>query len=222
MIKLYELAGKNNLIFSPYCWRIRLALLHKQVDFSGIDTAFTEIKNISNGEFKTVPVLHDGNFALNESFDIVEYLEEKYPLKPSLFNSNEGKTLAKFIETWANTLHGDIAKMAIADIHDCLQEKDKDYFKTSREKFFGNNLESIQSENHETAKASLLSKLSILDTYLTKSEFISGSTPLYADFIVFGTLKWLIETSQTFQVSHFSEHVEKWYLKINQMYCGET
>jgi glutathione S-transferase len=82
-------------------------------------------------------------------------------------------------------------------------------------------LELIQSENHETAKASLLSKLSMLDTYLTKSEFISGSTPLYADFIVFGTLKWLIETSQTFQVSHFSEHVEKWFLKINQMYCGE-
>jgi glutathione S-transferase len=221
MIKLYELAGKNNLVFSPYCWRVRLALLHKQVEFSGIDTAFTEIEKISNGEFKAVPVLHDENIAINESFSIIEYLEEKYPLRPSLFNSHEGKALAKFIETWANSLHGDIAKMAISDIHDCLQEKDKSYFRTSREKFFGNNLALIQAENHEKAKASLLSKLSVLDTYLTKSAFIGGSTPLYADFIVFGTLQWLIATSRTFKVSNFSEHVEQWFLKISQMYCSE-
>jgi len=221
MIKLYELAGKNNLIFSPYCWRVRLALLHKQVDFAGLDTAFTEIEKIPNGEFKAVPVLVDDNIAINDSFHIVEHLEEKYPLAPSLFNSPEGKTLAKFIDAWASSLHGDIAKMVIADIHYCLQDKDKHYFRTSREQFFGENLESIQAENYHTAKTSLLSKLSVLDAYLTKSEFIGGPTPLYADFIAFGTLQWLITTSQTFTVSDFSEPVEQWFIKIKQMYCSE-
>jgi glutathione S-transferase len=221
MIKLYELAGKENVIFSPYCWRVRLALLHKQLDFSGIETAFTDIKTIANGEFKTVPVLHDDNITINESFNIVKYLEEKYPLKPSLFNNDEGRALAVFIEAWANTLHGDIAKMAISDIHGHLQEKDKGYFRTSREKFFDNELELIQSESGETAKTSLLTKLSVLDAYLTESAFIGGATPLYADFIVFGTLKWLIVTSRTFIVPDFSKNTEQWFLKLDQMYCGE-
>jgi glutathione S-transferase len=221
MIKLYELAGEENVIFSPYCWRVRLALLHKKLDFSGIETAFTDIKTISNGEFKAVPVLHDDELAINDSFKIIEYLEEKYPQQPSLFNSDEGKALAIFLDAWANALHGDIAKVAISDIHSRLQEKDKDYFRTSREKFFGNELELIQSENYETAKASLLAKLGILDTYLAKSAFIGGSTPLYADFIVFGTLKWLIVTSRTFTVSDFSQPVATWFQTISQTYGCE-
>ncbi len=222
MITLYELAGNNNVIFSPYCWRVRLALLHKKLDFSSVKTAFTEIKNISDEKFKTVPVLNDENITMNDSCKIIEYLEANYPEKPSLFNSSEGRVLSTFIETWANSLHSDIAKMAIADIHSHLQEKDKTYFRKTRESFFGKKLEDVQQENYDTAKESFLSKLSVLEKYLTKTEFIGGASPIYPDFIVFGSLQWLFTTSHTFKTNNLSSNCKNWFLKISQIYNIEN
>jgi glutathione S-transferase len=222
MIKLYELAGTNNVIFSPYCWRVRLALSHKKLDFSSVETAFTDIQKISEGKFKTVPVIHDGNIAMNDSFTIIEYLEANYPQQPSLFKSDEGRVLSTFIEAWANSLHADIAKMAIADIHSHLHDKDKAYFRNTRENFFGKELEEIQLENYDTAKESFLSKLGVLEKYLTKSEFIGGPTPLYPDFIVFGSLQWLLTTSHAFKVTDLSNNCKNWFLKISQIYNIEN
>ena len=218
MIKLYELAGKNNVIFSPYCWRVRLALLHKELDFLSVKTAFTDIQKISDSKFKAVPVIQDGNMSMNDSFKIIEYLEANYPDKPSLFSSNEGSLLSTFIEAWANSLHSDIARMAIADIHSHLQAQDKAYFRKTRESFFGKKLEDVQQENYDTAKESFLSKLSVLEKYLTKTEFIGGASPLYPDFIVFGSLQWLFTTSHTFKVTDFSQNVKNWFLNIKKIY----
>lgn len=47
-IILYELAGANaDLRFSPYCWRSRLALLHKELDFETISWRLTEKKTVA-------------------------------------------------------------------------------------------------------------------------------------------------------------------------------
>lgn len=218
MIKLYELAGNNNVIFSPYCWRVRLALLHKELDFSSVKTAFTDIQKISDSKFKTVPVIQDGNISMNDSFKIIEYLEANYPDKPSLFSANDGRILSTFIEAWANSLHSDIARMAISDIHSHLQDQDKAYFRITRESFFGKKLEDVQQENYDTAKESLLSKLSVLEKYLTKTKFIGGASPLYPDFIVFGSLQWLFTTSHTFEINELSSNCKNWFLIIKKLY----
>ena len=36
MITLYELAGKNDLRFSPPCWNVKLCLLYKNIDFETV------------------------------------------------------------------------------------------------------------------------------------------------------------------------------------------
>ena len=46
--------------------------------------------------------------------------------------------------TTALILHADYFPLIIADIHSTLAEKDKDYFRTSREKMFGSKLEDLQ------------------------------------------------------------------------------
>ena len=155
---------------------------------------------------------------MNDSFKIIEYLEANYPEKPSLFSSNEGRVLSTFIEAWANSLHSDIARMAIADIHSHLQDQDKPYFRKTRESFFGKKLEDVQQENYDTAKESFISKLSVLEKYLTKTEFIGGVSPLYPDFIVFGSLQWLFTTSHTFEINELSSNCKNWFLKISQIY----
>ena len=43
MKKLYELAGADeNRRFSPYCWRVRMALAHKRLEVESLPWHFTE------------------------------------------------------------------------------------------------------------------------------------------------------------------------------------
>ena len=58
--RLYELATADDARLSPYCWRARMALAHKGMAFDAVAVGFTEIAGIAQGQYKTVPVLHDG------------------------------------------------------------------------------------------------------------------------------------------------------------------
>ncbi len=68
MIHLYDLAGADpTRRFSPYCWRIRLALLHKGLPFETIPWRFTDKPVIAFAGSDKVPVLVDGDKILHDS-----------------------------------------------------------------------------------------------------------------------------------------------------------
>ena len=84
MIKMYDLAGADeNRRFSPYCWRIRLALALKGQDVEYIPWRFTEKDKIKFSGQERVPVLIDGNKTVSDSWEIAKYLENEYPDSPS-------------------------------------------------------------------------------------------------------------------------------------------
>ncbi|NMR25350.1 glutathione S-transferase family protein [Pseudoalteromonas sp. NEC-BIFX-2020_015] len=218
MVKLYELAGKNGVIFSPYCWRIRMALSFKGVNFECEEVAFTDIKNISEGQFKTVPVISDNNNVINDSYDIALYLDEAYPDTPLLFPNEDAKQAFRFIEAWSNSLHSDIAQIAIFDIFKKLQDKDKAYFRKSREALFLMSLEDVQESKSAEATSSLLKKLLVLEKYLMRARFVGSLNPTYADFIIFGSLKWLLQTSESFNHHDLPEKAREWYTELSSRY----
>src|SRR5690348_18091718 len=75
-IQLYDLAGaEDDRRFSPYCWRIRMALRHKGLEFETIPWRFTEKDVIAPHGSQTVPVLVDGGKAIYDSWTIAEYLD---------------------------------------------------------------------------------------------------------------------------------------------------
>ena len=48
MIRLYELCASDpDLVFSPYCWRIRLALAHKRLPFESVPITFMDKDKIA-------------------------------------------------------------------------------------------------------------------------------------------------------------------------------
>lgn len=51
-----------------------------------------------------VPVLVDGDNALNESFDIALYLEKTYPDAPTLFGGKGGEAIARFANNYATSV----------------------------------------------------------------------------------------------------------------------
>lgn len=191
-IKLYELASADERrLFSPYVWRIRMALAHKGLDFESVPWHFTEKEKIAFADSKTVPVLvdQDGK-AVHESWDIAVYLEQKYADKPALFGGKAGMAAAKFVQNWVASITPLVAQLAMLEVHDSLTPEDKKYFRETREKMFGTTLEKFCADP-ESKLPELNKALEPLRNTLADQPFLGGDEPNYADYIVFGHFAWL-------------------------------
>ena len=96
---------------------------------------------------------------------------------------------------WANGfLGGQLVPLIITDVYGCLAEKDKPYFRESREKRFGKTLEEVGAEP-ETKIEGFRAALTPLRMTLKTQPFLGGEQPLYADYTVFGMFMWARCTS---------------------------
>jgi glutathione S-transferase len=190
-ITLYELAGADpDLRFSPYCWRTRFALAHKGLEVEGIPWRFTESeKLVFSGQAK-VPVIVDEGRSVADSWAIAEYLEARYPDRPSLFGGAAGQAHARFLNAWTDrVLHAGLARLVVRDILDVLHPDHQPYFRRSRERALGRSLEEVVADP-ESGIAALRKLLVPLRDVLQKQPWLGGEAPDYADYIVLGSLQW--------------------------------
>jgi glutathione S-transferase len=194
--KLYDLAGANEgLRFSPYCWRIKLALAHKNLPFETVAWRFTDKDEIAFAGTGKVPVLVDGKTVIHDSQEIAEYLETQYSNEPSLFGDATQRALTRFVKEWAeSTLHPAIGRLVVPDIFAALHEKDKAYFRETREKMFGMTIDELKAKRESFAPGFAAALVPLRRT-LQVQPFICGPGPGYADHIVFGALQWGRKTS---------------------------
>lgn len=188
---LYDLAGAEpDRRFSPYCWRVKLALAHKGLAFDTVPWRFTDKDAIGFSGQGSVPVLVDGDRVLHESWDIACYLEDAYPDAPSLFGGPGGRALARFVNEWADaTMLSALLPVVVMDIHAHLAPQDQAYFRTTREKRLGKTLEAAGAER-EAALAAFRRLINPLRRTLKAQAFLGGEAPLYADYIVLGGFQW--------------------------------
>ena len=194
MIKMFDLAAADEAVrFSPYCWRIRLSLLHKALPFNAVPWRFTDTGALPPG-CKQVPTIVDGARIVTDSWAIAEYLEAAYPEQPSLFGGPGGHAHARFIALWADHLNPAIARMVVADIHNAIDAKDRAYFRSSREARFGDTLEQVQS-GRDDAVAAFRARLAPLRSLLKQQDWLGGQQPSYADFCAVSGLQWAASIS---------------------------
>jgi glutathione S-transferase len=188
---LYDLAGAEpERRFSPYCWRTRMALAHKGLPVRTVPWRFTDKDVIAFTGQGRVPVLVDGETAVHDSWTIALYLEEHYPDRPSLFHGSDAMAVTRFVNSWADrVLVPMVATLILVDIHDHLHDKDRAYFRASREKAFGKPLEEVMAER-DARVVSFRQTLEPLRATLRAQPFIAGDAPAYADYIPFGVLQW--------------------------------
>ena len=217
MIKMYDLAGADkNRRFSPYCWRIRMALAHKRLNVECMPWHFTEKDKIKFSGQERVPVLIDGSNTISDSWEIAKYLESAYPDRPSLKLDN-GEVL--FIKFWSETvLHPELLQLLVLDIHDNLSLEDQSYFRESREKMLGKTLEEVVANRQERLPR-IQKLLTPLRSTLSKQEYLSGETPGFSDYIVFGAFQWARCVSG-FSILNADDIVYKWRDKMLNMYEG--
>lgn len=190
-IKLYDLAGaEDDRRFSPPCWQVKMALKHKRLDAEAIPWRFTEKAAIAFSEQGKVPVLVDGDKTVTDSWNIVRYLEATYAARPSLFGGTMGESGALFLKFWCvQAVSPILLRIVLPDLFEHLHEKDKAYFRESREKLFGMTLEEWAAPNHDTIVA-LRTALSPLRQVLEHQPYLSGSQPYFADYVVFAQFQW--------------------------------
>jgi len=190
-ITLYELAGaEEDRRFSPYCWRIVMALRHKGLDFEGVAWRFTDKDAIAFAGTDKVPVLVDGAAAIHDSPAIAEYLEKTYPDRPSLFGGKEAEALSRFYVDWTDlVLQGALFRLVVADIPPLLAPIDADYFRRTREARVGTTLEEFCAGRDAKLDA-LRQALAPLRRTLTQQPYLCGSQPGWADYTVFGAFQW--------------------------------
>ena len=214
---MYDLAGADkNRRFSPYCWRIRMALAHKRLNVECMPWHFTEKDKIKFSGQERVPVLIDGSNTISDSWEIAKYLESAYPESPSLKLDN-GEVL--FIKFWSETvLHPELLQLLVLDIHDNLRLEDQSYFRESREKMLGKTLEEVVA-NRQDRLPRMQKLLTPLQSTLSKQEYLSGETPGFSDYIVFGAFQWA-RCISGFSILNDNDIVYKWRNKMLNMYEG--
>jgi glutathione S-transferase len=217
---LYDLAGaEDDRRFSPYCWRIRMALAHKGLEVLTRPWRFTEKDKLPQPNAGRVPVIVDGDRVVHDSAAIALYLEERYPDRPSLFGGEIGQGLANFVQNWTETvLHPALARLIHLDIYRHVAPQDREYFRRSREARFGLTLEEVVKDR-EARLPAFRESLGALRRTLERQDFLSGAAPAYADYIVFGAFAWARAISD-FALLSAADPIALWRSRMLALFGG--
>jgi glutathione S-transferase len=220
MIQLYDLATKYpNIRFSPFCWRIKYALAHKELSWEEIPIrALTEKNLLPTPNEGKVPVLVDDDQVVFDSWDIALYLEEKYP-DQLLFDSSESRAQSLFVKNWTEAvLHILVSRMGILDFYETQTKDDQKVFRETRESRFGVVLEDWGSDP-QGARVDFLKALEPLRQTLRSQKFMGGRTPNFSDYIMVGIFQWM-RCGSRLKVFEESDDVFDYQERLLDLYDG--
>ena len=94
---LWELKGRDGRRYSMFSWRTKMALKHKGLDYDSQPVLMSDKAAIAFSGGKTVPIIKDGETVVRDSWQIAEYLEDRYPERPTLFGGAIGRGMAQAV-----------------------------------------------------------------------------------------------------------------------------
>ena len=220
MITLYELAGKNDLRFSPPCWNVKLCLLYKNIDFETVAIGFSEKNKILFSNQQLVPVLKHQDGHISDSWNIINWLDENYE-NPKLFVNEASKNFSHFLYLWTSRQILPILFKIIAhEIPNILEGDDLNHYIITREERIKGPITKFVPVISDSIKK-FRSLINPMRSLIKKNGFISGSNPGIEDFIFFGNFKW-VYTCSSCNLLDKEDEIFQWYKKINQIFNIET
>lgn len=219
-ITLYDLAGaEKDRRFSPFCWRIKMALAHKGLKVETIPWRFTEKDKLPQPNAGRVPVIVDDGKVVHDSSAIAAYLEANYTDRPSLFGGEVGRALTTFVQNWTETVvQPALVGFVVFDIWRHVAPEDRDYFRRSREERFGRPLEAVVKDRDARLPA-FRESLAPLRRTVERQQFLGGATSAYADYVVFGAFQWARAISD-FELLAADDPVAAWRGRLLDAFDG--
>jgi glutathione S-transferase len=219
-IQLYDLLGDEDRRYSQYCWRAKLALKHKGLDFDLIPLVLTDKDPIAFAGATSVPVMVDGDVVKTDSWDIAAYLDEAYSDAPSLLGGAMGAGVTRVINSWSDrAVNVALGPMIARDILDATHPDDRDYLRGSLEKLYKKTLEEVQEGREDRVKGLYRTLDPIRSTFRKGQAFICGDGPGYADYVVFSQFQWARVVSP-FKLLEADDPVFAWRERMLDLYDG--
>lgn len=220
-ITMYDLAGvEADRRFSPFCWRTKMALAHKGLQVETVPWRFTEKDRLPMPNDGRVPVIIDGGQVVHDSSAIADYLEDRYPDRPSLFPGTASRGLSAFVQNWTEgVLQVGLIRLVLLDIYNHIGPTDQAYFRQSRESRFGGmTLEDVVKDRDERLPALRIS-LEPLRRTVERQAFVCGDAPAYADYVVFGAFQWARAISD-FELITTGDPIFAWRSRMMDLFGG--
>lgn len=189
MIELFEVCGENPLlVFSPFCWRVRLALAHKGLQAELRPVRYSDKDQIAFSGQDLLPIIRDGQTLLHDSFAIVSYLDRQYPQAPLGLDSVAGKRAALIDRVAHQDLLVGLFRLLALRILPLLSAADSGYFRRKHEQALGMTLEVFA--DRALGLELIARALQPLEAQLQSSPFLDGEQPGAADVLVGGFFFW--------------------------------
>ena len=142
----------------------------------------------------TVPVLYDPStkVAISDTTNIADYLDKTYPDTPALFPPGTRGLHAAFFPAFHAAVGMPIVRLSVLPTFLYLGDKSLEYFRRTREAWFGKKLEEIcpKGEVHEKTWKELEAGLTKVAIWFDAEPFLGGCGPCNADFILASRLLW--------------------------------
>lgn len=217
-ITLYDLCGRDErLRFSPYCWRVRMALAHKGLPFETVAWRFLEKDALAFADYDKVPVLCDGEQTVTDSFEIMRYLDKTYPDAPVLGKGASYQRALLFKYIVERSVNPALFRIIDMDLLAAIHPGDRDYFRETREARFGCTLEEFHQP--EQGKQQLKQALAPVRDLLRDSAFLDGDAPGGVDYLLFGSLMWAYVVSLEVLIESGGP-VDVWFKRMLGLHDG--
>ncbi|PRY66768.1 glutathione S-transferase [Vreelandella songnenensis] len=215
---LYDLCGRDErLRFSPYCWRVRMALAHKGLDFDTVAWRFEDKQALAFADYDKVPVLCDNDQVITDSFDILRYLDNAYPNAPVLGEGMSFQRALFFKYFVERSVTPALFRLVAMDLLAAIHPDDRAYFRKTREARFGARLEEVHAPDE--ARRQLATLLAPVRDLLEASPFLDGDAPAGADYLLFGSLMW-VHTVSLETLGEANASVEAWFQRMLTVHGG--
>ena len=133
----------------------------------------------------------------------------------------EGQAHARLVAALCGShLFPAVIPIAMFQAYKLLHANCKPYFRESREAMFGMKLEDVQVDK-TTGMANLTKTLKPFDEVLSTNNFLGGDNPTYADFLVFGILKWM-DIVSTYRALDDTSPTGHWFMRLQNLYGGHA
>ncbi|KAG8954442.1 hypothetical protein FRC04_011769 [Tulasnella sp. 424] len=214
---LYDIKSKlppSGMAWSPNVWKTRFVLNYKQIPYKTVWLSFPDIEytlkslgfdpssvSRTGKEWFTLPVISDPSpgsggepTLVVDSHVIAEYLDSQYPQRPLLPECT--KAFQAMFGEWARTnILPHLVQLVAPQVPQVLDDLGAEYHIRTREKLFGRKLTEMGiGEERAKSLAALEKVLATLDGHISLNgggDFLMGSTPSYADFILCASFMWM-------------------------------
>jgi glutathione S-transferase len=116
------------------------------------------------------------------------------------------------------SLNKALRPLALLQVDAILHDKDKNYFRDSREAMLGMSLEDSCADQ-DGALSSLIEVLAPAEHELSEKNFLGGDSPCYADYALFGSLKWMHSLSGKTPLASDCA-MQSWFDRLLDMFDG--